>query len=667
MSTGSACAVEIADLGRVVVTPYRYGEDVGKVAASVTVITAEDIKRSNAVRVVDVLRTVPGLTVKDYYSNGTKAAVDMAGFGEQGLLNVLALVDGRRINDVDLSGVDWSQVPLDQVERIEVIRGGAAGVLYGDNASSGVINIITKRGSGKPLVDLQTAYGSYAYNSQKMSVSGGVDNKFSYWFNGGRDSMNGYRDNAFNKSSDFSSKLGYDPTDLLTLRLEAGLHTGAYGMPGALWQNHIDEHGRRYSRYNDDMAKTGDYFIVLGGDAKDFGSGKLSTDISSRHKTTDSFFPSSGNPTRRNVIDTYGFTPKYVLNSSLFDHDNKLITGVDVYRSLYRSREYDRSDDNSLQSHTNVNKTSIAGYGQNEFSITDPLVLVGGYRYEAARYTFMYHDNNTTGWGHPYADQDAKVTPKKRALNSGLVYNYREGSSVFADAGTSFRFPEVDEFTFQDASYQQQLDTSLRPQTAIDYQVGVRHKFSDDLKGSVSLFRMNVKDELYYNATGGPALGGKNENYDKTVHQGLESSTEVKLTERISTIGSYSYTQAYFNEGIYNRNDIPSVPRHKASVGVRTALSKVVSWDIVDTYVGNRYALNDQANTQGRVNGYMVLDSSLSWRSGNIAATFGIRNLLDKQYSEMVGYGFNSSTLASDRFYYPSMGRSFDLSMEYKF
>ncbi len=63
----------------------------------------------------------------------------------------------------------------------------------------------------------------------------------------------------------------------------------------------------------------------------------------------------------------------------------------------------------------------------------------------------------------------------------------------------------------------------------------------------------------------------------------------------------------------------------------------------------------------------MVLDSSLSWRSGNIAATFGIRNLLDKQYSEMVGYGFNSSTLASDRFYYPSMGRSFDLSMEYKF
>ena len=113
------------------------------------------------------------------------SGVDVAGFGEQSALNMLVLVDGRRINDVDLSGVDWSQVPLEHVERIEVMRGGSAAVLYGDNASSGVINIITKKGTGKPKINLQAEYGSYDMNKQKVSFSGDVDKKLSYWVSAG--------------------------------------------------------------------------------------------------------------------------------------------------------------------------------------------------------------------------------------------------------------------------------------------------------------------------------------------------------------------------------------------------------------------------------------------------------------------------------------------------
>jgi len=151
------------DLEKIVVTPYRYGESLAKTAADVTVVTQDDIEGTNAQNVVDVLRTLPGITVKDYYGNGTKAVVDIGGFGEQAALNVLVLVDGRRINDVDLSGVDWSQIPLDRVERIEVVHGGAGAVLYGDNASSGVINIITKKGSGKLKVNLEAGVWKLCY------------------------------------------------------------------------------------------------------------------------------------------------------------------------------------------------------------------------------------------------------------------------------------------------------------------------------------------------------------------------------------------------------------------------------------------------------------------------------------------------------------------------
>ena len=86
--------------------------------------------------------------------------MDIRGFGETGPLNTLVLVDGRRVNEIDLSGVDWTQIPLDQVERIEIVRGSGS-VLYGDNAVGGVINIITKKPE-KPLsARVEGVIGSY--------------------------------------------------------------------------------------------------------------------------------------------------------------------------------------------------------------------------------------------------------------------------------------------------------------------------------------------------------------------------------------------------------------------------------------------------------------------------------------------------------------------------
>ena len=271
-------------LEKIVVTPYRYEESLSKGASSVTVINQGDIKNSNAGKVVDLLRPIPGITVRDWYGNGTKVAVDMAGFGEQSSLNVLVLVDGRRINNIDLSGVDWNQIPIDQVERIEIIRGGSGGVLYGDNASSGVINIITKKGSGKPKVNLEAEYGSYAMNKQKLSLGGGIDNKFSYWLSGSWESTNGYRKNSFSKDNDFASKLSYDFSDILSAHFDSGFHASTYGIPGALYQSDIDQHSRRYARFGDDHANGKDYYFVFGPKVKFAGFGNLDIDFSYRQK-----------------------------------------------------------------------------------------------------------------------------------------------------------------------------------------------------------------------------------------------------------------------------------------------------------------------------------------------------------------------------------------------
>ena len=142
----SVYAIENEDdvtLETVVVTGTRTHQSIERVPANVTVIDEEGIRNSNAKTVVDLLRYEEGIVVRDVLGTGKTAQVDLRGFGETGPYNTLVLVDGRRVNEIDLSGVDWTQIPLEQIERIEIVRGTGT-VLYGDNAVGGVINIITK-------------------------------------------------------------------------------------------------------------------------------------------------------------------------------------------------------------------------------------------------------------------------------------------------------------------------------------------------------------------------------------------------------------------------------------------------------------------------------------------------------------------------------------------
>ena len=145
LMTSSVCAEDVR-LEEIVVTATRYEEKIPDVPAHVTIITDEDIKNSPAQDIPDLLSTEAGIHVYDIGGNRRNLAVDLRGFGETALLNTLVLIDGRRINEADLSGVDWFQIPVDRVKRIEIIRGGRGSVLYGDNATGGVINIITKEG-----------------------------------------------------------------------------------------------------------------------------------------------------------------------------------------------------------------------------------------------------------------------------------------------------------------------------------------------------------------------------------------------------------------------------------------------------------------------------------------------------------------------------------------
>ena len=141
------------------------------------------------------------------------------------------MVDGRRINQADLSGSDWSLIPLDRVKKIEIIRGGRGSVLYGDNASGGVINIITKEGEAFKT-GAEISGGSYDTFKGSAFVSG-TQSKLSYALSGSYLTSDGYRDNSDTEAKDVGVNLGYCQNDRMNWNLSSGYHKDNTGLPGA--------------------------------------------------------------------------------------------------------------------------------------------------------------------------------------------------------------------------------------------------------------------------------------------------------------------------------------------------------------------------------------------------------------------------------------------------
>ena len=156
-------------LSPVVVTATRTETPVAETAASITVITAEEIEQQQAETVTEVLRAVPGLDFAQNGSRGTTTSVFTRGAESD---QTLVLIDGVEVNSVTLGAFDFSNLTTENIERIEVLRGGG-GTLYGSQAIGGVINIITKKGEGTPTIDVSAEGGNGATHREVLSFSGG--------------------------------------------------------------------------------------------------------------------------------------------------------------------------------------------------------------------------------------------------------------------------------------------------------------------------------------------------------------------------------------------------------------------------------------------------------------------------------------------------------------
>jgi iron complex outermembrane receptor protein len=629
---------ERVTLEPVVVTGTRAEQKIERVPANVTVIDEEDIKNSNAKTVVDLLRSEEGIVVRDLLGNGKRSQVDLRGFGESGPYNTLVLVDGRRVNEIDLSGVDWTQIPLEQIERIEVVRGTGT-VLYGDNAVGGVINIITKIPPRKLAFSAGAIAGSYGRNKEQMFMSGG------------------YRDNGEFRAKDVGGKIVFDATEFLSLNLSGSYHSDDYGLPGPLTEQEmaID---RRATTSPLDEAESTDQYLKLGFDLDLGWQGSIVTDFSYRDRKSEAQFPDPLFPSAtQGETQTWGITPRYVWGGEIFNHANMLTAGIDFYRSEKDLKAYSGSFTPVavLSGLADIERESHGVYFTNEFSLLENLILSVGARHERVKYNLNQQD---LAFG--LAPLDATVTERENAYSAGLTFLYSGKSSVFARTNRSLRFPLTDEVVIFDyVAGRLRVNSDLKPQTGKHYEVGLRHYVTPDIQGSVTFFYAQIDDEIFYNPS-----TFTNENHPETLHHGAELGAKAGLFEKLTLFANYTYEKAKFEKDPYKDNDIPAVPRHKANVGFRIhdfVRGLIFSADY--SYVGSSHAISDQANDFEKLKEHYAINTRLSYEWKMLKAFAGVNNITDQKYSD---YSV-MDTFLTRRNFYPAPERNWVAGLEIAF
>lgn len=662
MASGSIYANENDDgdvvLEKIVVTPTRMEQSNYEATSNVTVIGNEEIKSYGAKNIPAMLGEKTGIDVYNNSSDKTNK-VDIRGFADTAVNNVLVLIDGRKVNSIDISGPDWLQIPIESIERIEVMR-GAGSVLYGDNAVGGVINIITKKGTGKFSGRAGTMLGSYGARQDDIEIQG-EEKQISYYLYTKYYETEGYRANSSLLTKDANARIDFNATDLVSLGFSAGWHKDDYGMPGGLDdQTELDKYGRRGSSKASDFASTKDRFVKLSMDTEpqfhDAGLGKFTIDYSYRNRDAYSWFDNGGWPTgTKYMIDGRGVTLRHVYNKGISDRRVDMVTGVDYYGTKHTIRGSENNTDDLT-----IYKDELGFYNYTEYETWKNVFLDGGIRHQRAKYRFDQKRSSVV-----YEIR----TPGETVFSGGAKYEYAKGSNLYFDVQETFRFLATDEWysTALPPTYTGGLNTNLKQQTGIQYELGVKHNFNDALILSATPYWMDIDNEIYLNPAVSP---GNNENYPKTRRKGIELDLKADLLKlrarsflnRLEFFANYTYMEPKFRGGAYSGKDIPMVPRQQFNSGLNAGF-KDYNVSLAGKFTGDRYAINDTNNELSKVKSYIVLDSKLSYKKDFMEIYTGINNIFNERYSEYVAKSTGSST---KKVYYPAPGRNFELGATYK-
>jgi iron complex outermembrane receptor protein len=641
------------------VTASRLAE--GIPGTSTTVITAKDIADDPGTTLPDILSRLAGVQLSSLYggTNNAQATIGIRGFGATAPENTLVLVNGRRLNDPDQSGVDFSAIPMDSIEKVEITRGNAGAVLYGDGAVGGVINIVTKNGFNEPpSYRLGTEIGSFGHKEVDASANQTVAGTALSAFASGIDSA-GYRDDNALRERNFVGEARHatEAGELyLTLRSDEqhlglpgplAILLGSAGMPGT--PKATDTPGNYADMQGINLA--------LGGTHSLSDTLELVVDGGVRHKDQQALYQSYGMYSDVGLT-VVSLTPRLIVTTPIAGFPSHGILGLDVYDAVYGSN-YSEAKKDPTYDHHSLGQLTTALYGQDTLSVRPDTDVSGGLRIENATI-------RASEWVNPSAPGyygSAPGTPlhtndTQYAAHLGIEHRLVDWLSLFGRLGHSMRMPNIDDRNSLSVS---PTDFKLKTQTSNDVEAGVRHK-SGPFEAQVSAYLMRLHNEIDYDPGANSGLGA-NVNLAPTERRGVEADSSYRITQTLRLKASMAFTDATFVSGPYSGNQVPQVARWTGNLGA--------SWEAVKDYllvdgdlrgIGPKRLGDDMANTQPKVPGHALVDIKLHGRIEEADWSLTMNNLLDKHYYDL---GYTVAGYANSL--YPMPGRTILGKIGYRF
>ena len=657
----------------IVVTATRDQQETRKVPANVTVITAEDISKSGATTVVEVLDKLESVQFHTSSGNSSQAYIDMRGIGgDNPYGKTLVMLDGHRLNRMDMASIDWLQMPVDTIERIEIVRGPGS-VLYGDAAIGGVINIISKKGQGELKFNTSVLVGSYGLNDERAGVTGATG-KWTYALTGENNFNFGYRERSKYSAQGGGFDVGYSANDLLNVSLGVSFNKIDYQMPGALTKEQMEQNPRQYQSYPpalfstatpDDDGRDKHTNVNLG--IKSFwGSwGQLEINFLYGKKDLQVNMSSWSSYSDANA-DTFGITPKYILAKEIFGFQNKVIVGVDYYYEPYNKDFYLDRERTVNKSTANLERDSLGYYARDEFSLLKNLILSGGYRSErtdisGSNTDFFTPSNNFT---------DMKNTYNAEAYEAGLTWLWGNKSKAFTKYATVYRIPFLEEVaSFNGFNTGTLFNTNLKQEKGISMESGTEFYPLENLKIGLTIFRIDMEDEIQWVSTG--PFTGENQNAGKTRHDGAEVSLSYLWEKHARLYGNFTYHKATYEDGAYNKKELWLVPNRMANVGIEIYLPYNLTLRPEVRYVSDSFLSQDYNNIAEKLDSYTLINLYLSYkppfRKIHMPAFFGVENLGNVNYASFGSYNVPAYGAGAPNTYYPMPGITFKGGLSFEF
>ncbi len=634
-----------------VVTAMKYEQKINESPSTITVVTEEDIRLSGAINITDVLRMVEGLDIAAVTS--TDLSLSARGFNLPPGDKMLVMIDGRSIYYELMGFVLWDTLPivLEEIKRVEVVKGPGS-VLYGANAYSGVINIITKKPKEAEGTQLFFTAGEYG-TCRSSLIHADVIGKFSYKISGGWDQVNQWqeKDELEGKSARANIVTSYKFDERCRLDV-----TGGYS--------------RSYEGKIMSSIEVGpqerDCPIPYIDVKYDFSDWQFRTWWRGCPKNTETKILKTGQEYKW-PADTYNVE---LQRSLKIGRKHRLISGLEGrYYKIGKGGMFEEKNKQELG----------AFFIQDEFTPGKRVKLVFGGRYDY---------NSEIG---------TKITPR-----GSLIYFLDDNQQIRLSGTTAFRNPSfMNIYLYQDAVYPCMIydpvapptafftvssrgNADLRPEKVTTFEMGYKRKINNNIKGKVDLFYNKYKDfinggliglyemnELY---PGSPAYtfpkywsffnAGEVDSY------GGEAGIDFKFTSWLKGLVNYSYQNITYTEDLAvtleddKGERLRVSPEHKVNAGLRAILKNGISANIIAHYVSERDYTQELFKQESKLDPYTLVNCRVGYRffRDSMEVAVSVYNLLEDKHYEYPRRDPDTFFPMGEE-----IGRRFGASLSYKF